>query len=177
MKKKFLALLLTFFALCLLIACANNSQTDKSTSETKSSSQSKNQAKETNTLEFSTDDLNKVIYDKDGVKISFLGFEEGDYNHTLKFAYENQTDKDYDLQARNGAVNGIDESDDYDFIIYSDSLEANTSSEGGPKISLSALEKADISQLETITFTLKIIYDITETIDEIPLQITVTNQE
>lgn len=117
-------------------------------------------------VEFSVQDANKVILDKDGIKITFIGMEKDNYNYTLKLAYENTTDKKYEVQLRNSKVDGKE-----DLTVCSDTLEAKSSSEGGIQIPVNGLSNAGVTEPGTLEADVVVIYDILENVATVPVKI------
>lgn len=160
--------LLVFFLLLTAGACAKPAETGEN-AETES--------KQTETAEktidgktvFSTKEENKVLYEKDGIKVTYLKITEDEYDYSLHLAYENQTDKEYDVQIRDDKLNGKES----ESIIISDDLPANTSIEtDGIMISKSALEKEAIEKPEKLEGDLVVLYSITEEAARIPISVT-----
>ena len=43
--------------------------------------------------EFASTDKNKVLYDKDDIKVTFLEMAEDEYSYTVKLSYDNKISK------------------------------------------------------------------------------------
>ena len=155
--KKMLMIALLVVASLLLTACG---QTDKSAAPAENA---KTAAAE---LSFSVNDTNTVLVDQDGVKVTYVGMEKNDLNYTLKLAYENTTDKSYDVQLRNSKVDGKEE-----LTVCSDTLDAGSTSEGAIYLPVSQLEKAGISEPAMLEADLVVLYDIMEEVAKVPFKV------
>jgi|GEM_PF-2121989 len=118
------------------------------------------------TVSFSTSQSNFVLYDAGGIKVTYVGLEKDKYQYTLKMAYENSTGKVYEAQMKDDTVDGIEE-----IVVCSDEIAASGSSEGAIILPVPDLEKAGIKEPSEIKGSLNIIYDITENVVEIPVDI------
>lgn len=164
MKKLLLLMMVFLFA---LTACGQPAAQETAEEEkTEQTAETENAGDET--VVFSVNDKNKVLYDKDNIKITYLEMTEDDYDYKLLFSYDNQTDKDYDVQLRDESVN------DNDAVspIMSDEVTANAVTDGdGMYISKSSLEENSIEKPEIIKADLLVIYDITEEVVRLPIEI------
>lgn len=169
MKKKVFTVAVSLLTILLLVACGNNKKsTDTSSSEIPKTSSSQKAEQSSKTIEFST----TVIYEGKGVTLTYKGLEKDDYEYTLKLAYKNTSNKEYEVQTRNGKVNNISNNDDHKIIICSDTLKASATSEGSIKLPINALEAASITKPKVLECNLEVIYDITETIAKVPIKVT-----
>ena len=130
MKKKVFTVAVSLLTILLLVACGNNKKsTDTSSSEIPKTSSSQKAEQSSKTIEFSTTAIDTVIYEGKGVTLTYKGLEKDDYEYTLKLAYKNTSNKEYEVQTRNGKVNNISNNDDHKIIICSDTLKASATSE------------------------------------------------
>lgn len=164
MKKLLILMMLFVFA---LTACgqpaAQETAEEEKTEQTAETEQSGGE-----TVVFSVEDKNKVLYEKDNIKITYLEMTEDDYDYKLKLSYDNQTDKDYDVQLREVSVNDNTEVS----VIMSDEVTANAVTDGdGMYVSKSSLEENSIEKPEKIKADLLVIYDITEEVVRLPIEI------
>ena len=173
MKKKVFTVAVSLLTILLLVACGNNKKsTDTSSSEIPKTSSSQKAEQSSKTIEFSTTAIDTVIYEGKGVTLTYKGLENDDYEYTLKLAYKNTSNKEYEVQTRNGKVNNISNNDDHKIIICSDTLKASATSEGSIKLPINALEAASITKPKVLEWNLEVIYDITETVAKIPIKVT-----
>ena len=173
MKKKVFTFVVSLLAILFLTACGNNKKsTNTSSSEVPKTSSSQKAEQKSKVVEFSTTATDTVIYEIKGLTATYKGLEKDDYEYTLKLAYKNTSNKEYEVQTRNGKVNNISNSDDHKIIICSDTLKASAASEGGIKLPINALEAVSITKPKVLECNLEVIYDITETIAKVPIKVT-----
>lgn len=161
----------SLLAILFLTACGNNKKsTNTSSSEVPKTSSSQKAEQKSKVVEFSTTATDTVLYEIKGLTATYKGLEKDDYEYTLKLAYKNTSNKEYEVQTRNGKVNNISNSDDHKIIICSDTLKASAASEGSIKLPINALEAASITKPKVLECNLEVIYDITETIAKVPIK-------
>lgn len=165
MKKLLLLMMVLLFA---ITACGQPAAQETAEEEkTEQTTESENAGNDT--VVFSVDEKNKVLYDKDNIKITYLEMTEDDYGYSLKISYDNQTDKDYDVQLRDKSLN---DNEAANIIIMSDEVTANAVTDGdGMSISKTILEENSIEKPEKIKADLVVIYDITEEVVRLPIEI------
>lgn len=118
--------------------------------------------------EFASTDKNKVLYDKDDIKVTFLEMAEDEYSYTVKLSYDNKTDKKYDIQTRNVKINGKDTNS----IGFSDEIAPSTVTEGdGIGIYKAELQKETIEKPESLKGDFVLIYNNTEEARKFPFTI------
>lgn len=155
MKKILFVLALVLLCSVSLVACSKDNQTEVS---------KKTQA----VVKFNIGDKDKVIYDGEDITITYVDSKEDEYEYILSFKYENKTDKEYDIQLRNKKIN----EKDLDIIIYSDVAKPNATDSGnGLSVSKSGLKENSIEKLEQIGGNIVVLYDITEEVANIPVNI------
>ncbi|MDO5649206.1 MAG: hypothetical protein Q4G11_01275 [Gallicola sp.] len=160
--------LLVFFLLLTGAACTKPAETGENGGTDKKQTETAEKAIDGKAV-FSTSEENKVLYEKDGIKVTYLKMTEDEYDYSLHLAYENQTDKEYDVQMRDDKLNGKES----ESIIISDDLPASTSVETeGIMVSKSALEKEAIEKPEKLEGDLVVLYSITEEAARIPISVT-----
>ena len=173
MKKKVFTVTVSLLTILLLVACGNNKKsTDTSSSKTPDASSSQKAEQKSVAVEFSTTATDTVIYEGKDITVTYKGLEKDNYEYTLKLAYKNTSNKEYEVQTRNGKVNNISNSDDHKIIVCSDTLKASATSEGSIKLPITALEAASITKPKVLECNLEVIYDITETVAKIPIKVT-----
>lgn len=95
----------------------------------------------------STPVQSRLVYDKDGIRISYTGIEENSSRLQVKFLIENNTDKRYCIQQRDFSVNGymID-------ALMSADVAAHKKCNDQIKVYKSNLSDNGIDQIENIEF-------------------------
>ena len=95
--------------------------------------------------------IDKVIYDKDGIKVSAKGLSKDIMGTKIKLAIENNSDKAVTIQNRDLSVNGI-------MIdgIFSASVEAGKKANDGISILSSYLKENEIEDIKEVEFKLHI---------------------
>lgn len=90
-----------------------------------------------------------VIYDQDGLKVTATGMEKGFLGEEVKMVFENNSDKNWTVQARNTSVNGA-------MIDPSMSIEVAPGKTGKGEMTFlsSMLEDQGIDKIHTIEFNL-----------------------
>ncbi len=93
-----------------------------------------------------------VLYDNNGVKITYLGIAPLKYGgEEVKLYIQNSSGKNYTVQANNVSVNGIMTSP-----IFSCKVAAGKSSYDGINFSESSLKDSNIASISTVEFTFRI---------------------
>lgn len=93
---------------------------------------------------------NQVLVDQDGIKITFMGIEDG-FGTEVKLKIENSTETSITVQQRDMSVNGIM----IDGILSSDVMPGKTANDSISILS-TYLEKNDIETIENIELTFHI---------------------
>lgn len=94
-----------------------------------------------------TEDESKVIYDENGIKITYKGTEDGFASKDIKLLIENNSDKNYTVQERDLTVNG--------FVVMatiSADIPAGKKANDEIKILESSLEENEITDIENVEF-------------------------
>ncbi len=161
---------LLYFSIVLLVSfsivgCAN--ETKKTTSQEGQKTEEKSSVEKSSGIkEFSTSDKNVVVYDKKGIKIVYDGMIEDKYNYELKFKFENSMDKNYDVYLNDDKVDGKEEL----ATLFVD-LDAKKKMSESLLIDRDKLNGLGIEKPKVVEGLMTIVYDITETVDTIPIKI------
>ena len=98
MKKKVFTVVVSLLAILFLTACGNNKKsTNTSSSEVPKTSSSQKAEQKSKVVEFSTTATDTVIYESKGLTVTYKGLEKDDYEYTLKLAYKNTSNKEYEV--------------------------------------------------------------------------------
>lgn len=95
--------------------------------------------------------IDKVIYDKDGIKVSAKGLSKDIMGTKIKLAIENNSDKAVLIQNRDLSVNGIMMDG-----VFSANVEAGKKANDGISIFSSDLEENEIKDIKEVEFKLYI---------------------
>ncbi len=132
---------------------------EKKTDKTESTSQEKKEDQKESSKEAFTP---QVIYDQNGVKVTATGYEDSYLGESLKLNVENNSEKNWAVQARDASVNGIMVNP-----IMSIDVAAGKKANGDMDILKSDLEDAGIESSGTIEFRLHLFNsdDWTDSVD------------
>lgn len=126
-----------------LAGCGETSDSQTGKSEPVKQEQTASTAKEDNAKE--SQSIDKVIYDKDGIKITAKGIEKTVLGTKLKLAVENNTDKACTIQARDVSLNGIMVDG-----IFSADIAAGKKANDGIEFLGSTLKENDITDIKDV---------------------------
>lgn len=118
--------------------------------------------------EAAEEDKNTVLYDDNGIKVTYTGIEEHSISYDIKLLIENNTDVNYTVQAADFSVNGFMTTG-----LLSCSVAAKKKANDKIMIPKSQLEDSGITDIENVEFTLHIFNsdDWTNSIDSDPISI------
>lgn len=88
-----------------------------------------------------------VVYEQNGIKITYTGIEEGSYRTELRFLIENDTDIEYCVQERSFSANGYMLSANMSAVVSPHKKANNCLS-----VTRTTLEKNNISSIESAEF-------------------------
>ncbi|HAU85123.1 MAG TPA: hypothetical protein DCW90_06370 [Lachnospiraceae bacterium] len=163
MKKRNLAVVL--LATTLLVGCGttNNGEAQDVQIETQTSQESGATATETPKEESTEKEINKVLYDNNGIKAVFTSFNQnGAYGPEIKLQLENTTEKNITVQVREVSINGYMMDP-----IFSEEVGTGKKANGSINFFESDLEENGIEQVNSIELSLHIFEsDSYDTIDD-----------
>lgn len=145
MKKTIILALIATMAISVIGAGCSSSKSS-TTSEVKSSATTADKSKAEDTNASSE----KVVYEKDGLKITYLGIEEGIISQDVQFTIENNSETDYIIQTDDVSVNDCN-------LTTLFSVEVNKGKKATDEMSFlsSDLEKNKIEKIEKVEFNFK----------------------
>ena len=153
MKKSIiLALIATMAFSAIVTGCSTGKSSSSSEAKSSSSAEAKTDDSKTDNskTEDSTATAEKVVYDNNGLKITYIGMREGAISQNVQFRIENNSNTDYVIQSDDVDIN------DYTFTPLF-SVEVNKGKKTTDEMSFlsSDLEKNRIEEIEKIEFTFK----------------------
>lgn len=144
MNKKVRYGILVLFMFCLLVGCGNQKDTGKVPSDVENPSNNSTDNEQANIQE-------KVIVDKNGIKITAKSIKYNIYNVEIKLLIENNTNQNITVQTRDFSINGI-------MLNSSLSADVTPGKKANDSILIddSDLETAKITTIKDIEFSLDI---------------------
>ena len=151
MKKSIILALIATMAFSVIVTgCSTGkSSSSSSASEAKSSSSAEAKTDDSKTDD-STATAEKVVYDDNGLKITYIGMEKGAISQNVLFRIENNSNTDYIIQSEDADINDC-------ALMPMFSVEVNKGKRATDDMSFlsSDLEKNQIEKIEKIEFTFK----------------------
>lgn len=148
MKKSIILALIATMAFSVIVTgCSTGKSSSSSAAESSSSAEAK---ADNSKADDSTATAEKVVYEKDGLKITYLGIEEGMISQDMQFTIENNSETDYIVQTDDVSVNDCN-------LTTLFSVEVNKGKKATDEMSFlsSDLEKNKIEKIEKVEFNFK----------------------
>lgn len=148
MKKSIILALIATMAFSVIITGCS---TGKSSSSSEAKSSSSSEAKTDNSkVDDSTATAEKVVYDDNSLKITYIGMEKGLISQNVQFTIENNSNADYVIQSDDVDIN------DCTFTpMFSVNVNKGKKATDDMSFLSSDLEKNQIEKIEKIEFTFK----------------------